>query len=937
MKSSRTTSSSPSRIPARLVAKLFTALSVTALASGSIANAQLASGNLIVERVGTGSGALGSTSVAVFLDQYTPTGTAGTTITIPSSGATQLTNSGSATSEGLVTVSPNGLILNIAGYNAAAGTASVVATTSAATARVVNFISADGTVTRGATSNTAFSANNIRSAVSNGTDIWASGANTGTLYLGSGTPATVSTTITNQRQIGIFAGATGGQLYFSSGSGTQGIYSVGSGTPTSGTNTATVMIATNTLGGGSSPYAFSMNTSKTVAYVADSTAGISKYTSSNAGATWVRNGTYANTLTGSLGTTGLTVDWSNPNAPTVYASSPTNLYKLTDTGGSGAASYGTATNLATAATNTAFRGVQLGVLPSVWTKVAADGSTTDWNTSTAATQSSNWSTIQASGSNIAFQNVNAGPSALNLTVSNSNNSPITNLSSIEFKSGGFGGGAGNTFYTLSGTTGVTLSGAGSSSAVGTFTANATTYTSVLANNSGVTQTVSIPLTLGAANQAIRAVSGDLAINGTLANGGNTLTVGGAGNTTFGSSAVISGSGGLTKVEAGTLTLSANNTYSGGTTISAGTLLVTNTIGSGTGSGNVTVNAGSLGGTGTISGSVALNGATIGSSGSTLTLNSNLTTTGTSNVAATSTVNVAGTTTVSSGTLTVNGALGVNGSIAGTGAVVVSSTGSLTGNATINNATTVSGGTFGTSGNTLNLGSTLAASGNNTIATGVTVNVTGNTTISSGVFTVNGTLGGTGAKIVGSGATLKGNSTISGPTTVQLGGILSPGNSPGIQNFSDDVTLAGTTIMEINGTGRGTAYDGINLTTGAGQDLFYGGTLSLSFGAAITAGTYDLFALTDGVAQSGTFGVVSIAGTAVASNTAPDITGTGWTASLIDTQSTPATWSLSFNNASGDLTITAIPEPSAYAALAGVGMIGFALYRRRRQNAAKRAA
>jgi hypothetical protein len=34
-----------------------------------------------------------------------------------------------------------------------------------------------------------------------------------------------------------------------------------------------------------------------------------------------------------------------------------------------------------------------------------------------------------------------------------------------------------------------------------------------------------------------------------------------------------------------------------------------------------------------------------------------------------------------------------------------------------------------------------------------------------------------------------------------------------------------------------------------------------------------------------------------------------------------------------VTYTAIPEPSAYAALAGIGMIGFALYRRRHQRRA----
>lgn len=383
----------------------------------------------------------------------------------------------------------------------------------------------------------------------------------------------------------------------------------------------------------------------------------------------------------------------------------------------------------------------------------------------------------------------------------------------------------------------------------------------------------------------------------------------------------------------TLTLTANNTYSGDTNVSgsSSTLLVRNSVGSGTGSGNVTVGTFStLGGNGTVGGNVALNGATIGSAGDTLTLNSNLTTTGASNVVSGSTVTVNGLTTVSSGTFTLNGVLNGSGNIA------VASGASLVGNATISRPTTLSGGTLGTSGNTLTLGSTLSAGGNNTIATGVTVNVTGDTAISSGVFTVNGTLGGSGAKIVGTGATLKGSGTIGGPATIQAGGFLTPGNSPGVQTFTGNLTLAGTTVMEINGTDRGATYDGISLTTGAGQSLSYGGTLSLLFGAPITAGTYDLFALTTGVAQSGTFGNVSIGGTAVASSSGLAITAAGWSASLIDTQGTPATWGLVFNNASGDLTITAIPEPSAFAALAGAGMISFALYRRR-HYAAKLAA
>jgi autotransporter-associated beta strand protein len=68
---------------------------------------------------------------------------------------------------------------------------------------------------------------------------------------------------------------------------------------------------------------------------------------------------------------------------------------------------------------------------------------------------------------------------------------------------------------------------------------------------------------------------------------------------------ISGGGALLKQGAGTLTLAVANTYTGTTTVSAGTLRVNNTTASGTGAGNVTVTAGTLAGTGSISGTVTI--------------------------------------------------------------------------------------------------------------------------------------------------------------------------------------------------------------------------------------------------------------------------------------------------------------------------------------------
>jgi autotransporter-associated beta strand protein len=62
---------------------------------------------------------------------------------------------------------------------------------------------------------------------------------------------------------------------------------------------------------------------------------------------------------------------------------------------------------------------------------------------------------------------------------------------------------------------------------------------------------------------------------------------------------VRGVGQLQKTGSGLLALSAANTYSGGTTISGGSLAVRNTSGSGVGTGDVAVNGGTLGGTGFI--------------------------------------------------------------------------------------------------------------------------------------------------------------------------------------------------------------------------------------------------------------------------------------------------------------------------------------------------
>jgi len=167
----------------------------------------------------------------------------------------------------------------------------------------------------------------------------------------------------------------------------------------------------------------------------------------------------------------------------------------------------------------------------------------------------------------------------------------------------------------------TLTLSGSSSYSGATVVNAGTLqagaTSAFAPLSAFTVASGATLNLASFNQTI----GSLAGAGSVTLGSATLTTGND-NTSTTFSGGVSGSGGLTKIGAGALTLLGSNSYSGATAVNAGTLTVNGSIANSA----VTVNSGAtLAGTGTVGATTIMSGGTFapGNSPGTMTVQGNL--------------------------------------------------------------------------------------------------------------------------------------------------------------------------------------------------------------------------------------------------------------------------------------------------------------------------
>lgn len=327
-------------------------------------------GNIVVVRVGDGSAAPTNAAQPVYLDEYTLTGTFVQSVALPvsSSGNNHaFTLSGTATSEGALTLSANGNYLQLAGYDTILGVPSV--STISGVNRTIALIDSAGVVntSTGITPLIAYLTNNIRGAVSvDGTAFWCSGAGTsssgGTWYLPYGsftsTPLLISSTLNNTRVINIFDG----QLYVSAGTNNfKGINSVGNGVPAVTGETTTNLPGFPATDANATPYGFYMLdldagvSGVDVAYMVDDrtaspNGGIYKY--SLVSGTWVLNGNIPSTSA----LRGLTAS-KNGSTVTLFATSETGIFNLTDASGYNQPITGSLNQVSTAATNTRIRGI----------------------------------------------------------------------------------------------------------------------------------------------------------------------------------------------------------------------------------------------------------------------------------------------------------------------------------------------------------------------------------------------------------------------------------------------------------------------------------------------------------------------------------------------------------------------------------------------------
>jgi outer membrane autotransporter protein len=310
----------------------------------------------------------------------------------------------------------------------------------------------------------------------------------------------------------------------------------------------------------------------------------------------------------------------------------------------------------------------------------------------------------------------------------------------------------------------------------------------------------------------------------------TLVVTGAGTLAN----AISGSGTLQKTGAGTLTLTGTNSYTGGTTISGGTLVATTSTLPGSVVDNATLEF-DQNFDGTFAGDISGTGNLVKDGTGTVTLTGRITYSGTTTVLAGQLV---GNTSNIGGTVTNSGVVifdqsfdgTYDSSIVGSGSLAKSGTGTmtLTGSNTYTGGTTISGGTL--------------QIGNGGTSGSIQGDVTDNGTLAfdrSDTLTFSGTISGTGALTQAGTGTLilSVANSYTGGTTIAAGK-LQVGNGGTSGSIQGDVTDNGTLAFDRSDTVTFSgAISGAGALTQAGTGiLILTGINSYTGGTAIVSGT-----------------------------------------------------------------------------------------------------
>ncbi len=335
--------------------RLLTTILISFIVATSFAQSFTA-GNIAVLRIGDSITALANTGNTLALDQFTTSGAYVNSVILPKSGTNAVILGATATSEGFSTLASNGSAITFLAYKTTAPySAAINTSTSALVNRVVVSVNASGTVSFPSLTATSFSAGNPRCVVSNGTSYWGAGSNTGICW-GNSTSnldTIVSNSSTNIRAMNIF----GGQLYYSTASGTTGIWRAGTGTPSNSGTTSSVYFATAS-GTSPSPYGFALNNDSNICYIADdrviaSGGGIQKW--KRTAGVWSLLYTIGTGSGSTVGARAITVNW-NTSPATIFAvtaeGSLNRVIRINDTSATV-----TPVTIATASTNTIFRGV----------------------------------------------------------------------------------------------------------------------------------------------------------------------------------------------------------------------------------------------------------------------------------------------------------------------------------------------------------------------------------------------------------------------------------------------------------------------------------------------------------------------------------------------------------------------------------------------------